>query len=206
MLYIIDFIYYQSPWKNITYFSNHINYMAMLLFLKELCIVCHINYVAIISIIREFLLVYKNESAYYWNAVLCGCVSPLRKAVQYISTLFHINFIIYIGVLYHWCMSYARCRGTLSNGCVSPHWNCTLNGYSFYVHTIVVLSYTGAFRLVFMVLSIYVSHIPVVRFTSLHYIIDMNFDQNVVICQMGAFRPIRCTQHRCNFLITRDGI
>ena len=206
MFYIIVFIYYQSPWKQVLYFSNHSYHITLLLFLKELCIVCHINLVGIRYIISTFLLIYKYKSAYYCNANLYGCVSPHRNAVQYISTLLNIKLIIYIGVLYYWCMPYVRCRGTLSNGCGSPHWNCTLHGYSFYVYTIVVLSYTGAFRLVLMVLNVYVSHTPGIEFTCVHYNIDINFKQKVVICQMGAFRPIRCTQHGYKSLITRDGL
>ena len=155
----------------------------------------------------SFVIFCTCKNVYCWFSALCRCAWPCWYCSETKGNIFHINAMIYMFVLCYWyrvCVDY---RSAMSNGCDSPYWHGTLHGYNLFVYMIVVLYYTGAIRLVFIVLSLYASYMPIIMLACMCCISDVKYKLNVVVLRLiGAFRPVGSSiSLGYNLFITRNG-
>ena len=125
-----------------------------------------------------YILLYNNLNVYCLDSLLYGSVSPQQQYVQTIDTVFHINVIICMSVLWKWYRVCFKCRCLLSTGSDSPHWQEASHRCYLFLYSTVVLCYTGAIRPVFIIHSIYLKYIPDQIHTCIHCNFDMTYEQS----------------------------
>ena len=175
--------------------------------INDMSFVNYMNYMVKIINSGSYMFLYNYENTNCRTSVLYGCISYQWHCIQIMCTIFHINDILNMYVLCYWNRVCVKYRGALSNRCDSPNLPGTLYGYNLSVYMIVMLSHTGAIRLVFIVLSLCIQYILVVIPACDYYNIDMNYEQNVVVHPLlGVFRLVRgCASIGYNTFYHKNG-
>lgn len=203
MPHIIYYIIYPTCLENVFQFAIYGNFIIVDVFLSVMGFLTCFFYSVKLLMISSHIIVHTYKSIYYWSTLICWCVSPSYYSTQVIYVLIFVSDVLLTCVLYYWSIFYIKCMHILVNGCVSPHLLGILHRYKWYDYTFAAQCYAGAFRLVSIVLSVYLSYVQGIGINCEHYIIEIYV---ILLSLMGAFRPFGIgTRLRYHFLIKRNG-